>query len=274
MELEDLILTNKQYRDHPFAKNPNNGRSYVFHYKNKDKEILFFGTAHTNKPEDPLFIDIEKKFKEIKPDIVYVEGWESLNTKRDYVYEVIKNKSINELKLKGEPHFILKLAIDADIDFESPEPSFRKEIDYLVDNGFTKEDIFTYFIYRTIDQYQRHFKERSISECKKYLIPYIKEFEEYSGWKLIEIKNFEENVIASLDLENEEKYNSQVNPIPWENKEITKINQIASTNSSFRDRYIFKRISEGLKKYNKLFVLYGSGHAVKLEPAIKKLMNS
>lgn len=272
-ELKDLILTNEQYKDQPFA-HAEGERSYVFELTNGEKKIVYFGSSHTNDPEDPLFEEIKKKFEEANPEIVYIEGWRAINGRKDAVREGLKKQSLEDTKTEGESHFTLKLGVDAGTDFESPEPDSSQEITHLIEKGFSKKDIFFYYIYRDIDQYQRQNKERSIEECKKYLEPYFKGFRRDSGWDSAEVDALEGEILAELDVNDLEKYHAQVDPTPWEGKPQTILNEISRNSSNFRDTYIFERIAEGLKKHNKLFVVYGSAHAVKQEPALRALMEN
>jgi hypothetical protein len=168
----------------------------------------------------------------------------------------------------------LKLSIDAGTDFESPEPDSSQEISYLIENGFSKKDIFFYYIYRVIDQYQRQNKERSTDECQEYLKPYFESFREDSGWDISELHNLEQEILAELDINDEERYHAQVDPIPWEGNPQTILNEVSRNSSEFRDRHIFERLAEGLRKYDRLFVVYGASHAVKQEPALRALLQS
>lgn len=264
---QDLLLTDEQYRETAFAKNEQ--RSYVFELENGEKKIVYFGSSHTNDPEDPLFQQIQEKFQESAPEMVYIEGWRSANERKEQIRETLKKENIEDVKKEGESHFALKLAVDAGADFESPEPDFSDEINYLLEKGFSKKDIFYFYMYRDIDQYLRQNKNRSMDECAKYLRPYFARFKKDSDWEENELNLWQEEILSELNVEDDEKYNSAVDPIPWEGKPQIVLNEISRNSSNFRDRYILQRIIEGLKKYNKIFVVYGSAHAVKQEDALR-----
>ncbi len=270
-KLKDLILTHKQFSEHPFAHDGSQ-RAYVFEVTVGNKKLVFFGSSHTNDPEDHLFTEIEEKFKELQPEIVFVEGMEGINKSKDRVRERVTREDVDEVKSEGESHFTLKLGVDAGIDFQSPEPTFSDEIAYLIGKDFSKEDIFRFNIYRNIDQYQRQNKEPSVEACKEYLKPYFGTFRKYSGWSESELDAFEREILETLNIQDRTTYHNQVDPIPWEDRPQTIINEISRNSSDFRDRYIFERIAEALKKYDRLFIVYGSAHAVKQEPAIKALL--
>ena len=268
---EDLILSNEQYKETPFAVEGKE-RFYLFEIKSQGKKIMYFGSPHTNDPSDPVFEEIQKRFDEMKPEIVYVEGWSSVNKNKQKVREVIGAQDVEDAKMEGEPHFVIKLAVDAGADFESPEPDFSAEIAHLLGKGFSKKEIFQFNMYRVIDQYQRQYEDGDIEGCKKYLEAYFHDFRRHSGWEQAELDSLENDVIAELDIDDKQKYNSQVDPIPWDGVPQTVINEVSRSSSDFRDRHIFSRIAEGLKTYNKIFVVYGSAHAVKQEPALRALL--
>lgn len=271
-KFKNFIMTGQEYQRTSFSRDPK-VRSYVFKLKNDKKEIVYFGSSHINDPEDPLFENIKEEFEKAKPDMVYIEGWASINNKKDSIRNKMRKVSYLDMKLKSESHYVLKLAVEAGADFESPEPDFYQELLYQLDNGFSKKDIFSYYIYRVIDQYGRQHKDRSIKDCKKYLEPYFSEFYQESKWSTEEINLFKKEILDELDVEDLEKHHVQVDPTSWEENEQTIINEVASNSTRFRDRYIFERIFEGLKKYNKIFVVYGSSHAVMQEPAFKELFS-
>lgn len=270
-QIKDLILNDEEYINHPVNQGER-FRSYVFEVGDGEKKIVYFGSSHTTNPTDPLFEEIKQKFDEVKPDMVYIEGWEAINDNKEKAREGMKAKTLEEIKLEGEAHFALKLAVDAGTDFESPEPDFSKEIEYLLHQGFSKQDIFNFYVYRQIEQYQRENKERSLEDCKKYLRPYLDELNRESGWDEQELNNLEQDIFLDVDLESE-KYRQQVDPIPWEGKSQTNLNEISRQSSNFRDRHMVERIATGLKEHNRLFAVYGSAHAIKQEPAVRALLD-
>lgn len=143
-----------------------------------------------------------------------------------------------------------------------------------MEKSFSKENIFKYYLYRDIDQYQRQNHERSEDKCKKYLEPYLAEFRTASGWDTAELAELEQELLSELEVDNRLKYLSQVDPIPWDGNRQTVLNEVARASSNFRDRFIVERIAVGLEKYDRLFVVYGASHALRQEPALRALFSS
>jgi hypothetical protein len=268
--IKNLMLDDEEYKTHPFVLEGR--KTHVFEASNDAKKIVCFGSPHTSDPRDGVFEQIHETFEGTRPDIVYIEGWGVINKRKDIVRQKMQGISLEEAKREGEGFFTLKLAADAGTDFESPEPDFRQEIDHSLNRGFAKRDIFAFYLYRSIAQYQRETSERSIEDCKKYLIPFLETFQEESGWDSAELHALEREVLTELDVQDEKKYQAQVDPIPWDGKPQTVLNEISRNSNRFRDEYIVDRIAEGLKQYDTLFVVYGSAHAVKMEPALRALL--
>ena len=191
-----------------------------------------------------LNAEIKKKFEETNPDMVYVEGMERINNEKDQVKERLSKATLEQTKEEGENVFTPKLGIDAGTDFESLEPERSQEIEYLLAEGFSKKDI----------------------------EPYFRRFRTESGWEADELSTFRNKILSELDVSNGRKCRAQVNPIPRTGRPQTVLNEVAMSLTNFRDRHIFERIAEGLKKYNKLFVVYCDSHAIMQEPALRALL--
>lgn len=270
-----LILSNEEYRHHPYATGEVQPGPYIFEVSEGTKTIEYFGANHTTDPNDPQFAQIAERLNELKPQIVYVEGMEGINGREEQVRTRMQTVSIEEAISHGESYYTLKLAVDAGIEFESPEPSHADEITHLINQGFSRQDIFNFYMYRVIHQYQRRKNEGlDTEECMQYVIPYMEHFKQASRWSSGEIESLKNHLFADLDVHTHEKYGAQVDPIPWEGKPQTVINDISRASSHYRDEYIVERIGEGLKTHDRLFVVYGSAHAVKQEAALKSLLSN
>lgn len=268
--LKGAILTSEQYVDHPFAR-AENQRTYVFEVSHGPKTLAYFGAAHSNDPNDPMFNQITALFEKSKPQMVYVEGMETVTANKDKARERIGKFTDEQAKSNGESWYTLKLAALAGADFESPEPAFSSEIQHLLDQGFSKKDVFTFYLYRDIGQYQREHEQYDPQEVDRLSAREVKEFTDV-GWEEQEIEQFRREIISNLALNDEDFYRAKVDPIPWVGKPQGVTNEISRASSAFRDQHIFERIAEGLKKYDRLFVVYGSAHAVKQEVPLKLLV--
>lgn len=269
-ELKGAILTSGQYLDHPFARQEKK-RTYEFKIKEGSKELTYFGTYHIGNPADPVLEDITSALKKANPQIVYVEGVESANEDKEGWRQRLKQMSDEEARADGENVFSLKLAVDAEADFESPEPTFTAQVQDLLNQGFSKKDIFNFYVYRDIFQYQRNTAERDSRECEMIMRREAQRLVGRAGWDAVQLDSFGKEVLANLKLDDDQYYSEKVDPIPWKGRPQSVTNEISRALSAFRDLHIFERIAEGIKKYDRLFVVYGSAHAVKQELPLRFL---
>lgn len=269
----DTLMTAEQYSEieHEYP--------YKFTVKGKKgSELMYYGASHSGDPEDPMFDDIESTFKEFGPDIVLVEGMENLEERKEerlaWLKEHSKENVVNEM---GEAGFGLKLAADNDTDFMSPEPNFGEEIHSLEKQGFDRDSIFAYYMFRIVPQWHRH---GDVGSLEDYLQRHIESFAKASKWgnydySFDHVKNIGDQMWGEhLDFDNKKLFHDATDPIPWkEKKDIQgKINEVSRASSRFRDKHTIKQIEKILETYKRPFVIFGGSHAVMQEPAIRKLM--
>lgn len=269
-QLKSLILTGEQYGEHPFGQGEL-GPVYLYEVRKGRKSITFFGSPHTNRVSDPVFDEIKDAFTKANPDIVYVEGMLSLAERAEQWKTKSKEISPEKAKHEGESIFTLKLAADNGVEFESPEPAFQVEIEALRAQGFSRKDIFLFNVYRMIDQHERKSGELSTEIIEKLIKEEAAYFEKKGDWPAGELRAIVANLKDAFPL-SEDFYYERVTPIPSEGRPWEVTNEISKASSLIRDRRIFDRLKEGLKTHNRLFIVYGSAHAVKLEPALRALL--
>jgi hypothetical protein len=290
---KDLILTPAQYIESAFVKGEQGKEEgdlcgmYTYHLKNKSgQEIYYFGSRHSNDPEDLMFVKIKKAFDAICPDIVLVEGCESINVNKVRVIEMGKRETdvTSLIRRGGESHYTLKLAIDAGVDFESPEPDMKDEIAYLEEKSFERDAVFAFYVFRQLHQYTREKPQQDSTEAQKSISQYLeslfRELQSVTQWEGFEYSIEHAQRVGrtfwkhELDLMDPKVPIQYVDPVPWPDSadSYTKINEVAAASSVFRDRYIVGRVSEHLKKNKRIFVVYGSAHAVVEEPALREIM--
>lgn len=261
------IMTFEEYAGH---KTP-----YVFEVEKGSKKIVFYGSPHSYDPKDPVFSEIKEKFKELNPEVVFVEGMNTLATEKKQILEKLRGQD-NEtvIRERGEPSFTLKLADQAGAETESPEPNFTEEIQYLVEEGFQKDEIFAFYTYRQVDQYYRTPKEISLED---YLRPHMKEFQGSADWKYFDysIEHLKEigntiwgkaGDISKID-EDESRWNPVTAEVPRER--WTNINVIAQKSCYFRQNFILQRAEKVMKEKDRLLIVFGASHAYMLEPVFK-----
>jgi hypothetical protein len=267
----DALMT---YQEYAQIKHP---RPYEYRLVSGDKEIIFFGPGHSNDPNNPAFEHIREQLDTQKPDLVLVEGMESLNKlQRDELKELMDGVSdIESIKKYGEGFFTAKLAVERGIKVVSPEPSDALAIAYLEQHSLSREAIFAQQLASLIAQYAR---TQTKPDFETYLAPYLGRMSAQFRWKdfdfsLDHFRAIHQEIFgAAFDLENTQLYREACDPVPWEGKVYSQTNRVAAAWGEFRDRFIIDAIQDHLEKYKKLFIVYGASHAVIQEPALRKMM--
>lgn len=267
------ILTPEEYVRHPWVRAEAKG-SYSYTLSNGLKTLTMFGSEHIHDPEHSLFTEIDEAFETARPDLVLVEGMEGIENNVEAVRARLRGMTVEDAKHMGENMYTLKRAVDAEIAFESPEPSHEKEIQHLLSLNFPKEFIYGQTVYRSVVEFQRrHPSTKSMTAFLEFLHPYRSRFQQDSGWDQEEIDAIEKALLQSIDLSDTEAYTRKIDPMPWDGKYESTMNSLGGASTLYRDRHILDRIADGLRTHDRVFVVYGSGHAVSLEPALRALMD-
>lgn len=246
---------------------------YIFEINAHDKKLVYFGSDHTKDPSNPMFDQIEEKFKQLTPQIVFIEGRRQLTQRKSETIEYIKTKNrADVIKEGGEPFFTLKLATEAGIEFESLEPELCDEVKLLLEKGFDKNDIFATYVYRGMSGYVQ---PAGGDTFEKYLDRWINYFKTATNWDEFDYsrnnlertgKNIWGDNVKLSDL-----VQDRFDPVFSKNKTVS--NKIIEQSSIFRDKFIVKKITEAIDKYTRILVVYGASHAVMQESAIRSSMH-
>ncbi len=279
MEKLEQIKIPSQIMSFEDYANFEHAQPYIYSLEKDDKKLTYFGARHSHNPNDPMFDEIEENFNTAQPKLVIVEGINNLEENKDRVIEYLSKETPEQaIERGGESRFALKLAAEKGIDMQCPEPKMNKEIKFLETQSFSREAIFAFYLYRTMNQYWRLDKEKRPS-IEEYLKPYLDEFKNDAGWEDFEFSAEHLELIGREIwgdkglLDNPKFAADRIDPVPWPEKqtEQTMINQVARASSQYRDEYIVEKIKEALKQKGNVFVVYGASHAVMQEPAMRAI---
>jgi len=250
---------------------------YIFELQTGDKELRYFGSPHVRDPKNPLFAEIEAAFNEANPDIVFVEGVSVRGDKTKFDERVKAASREEAIEHMGEPGFTLKLGVEKEIEWRSPEPTDEDLYNDLLAKGFSKEQIFAWDVFHILPQYNRLMDKKGF---KPYVQGFVERFKQATNWEGFDysyeraIQLGEQILGRSVDVENEPDALDFIDPIPWEEKKDkqTILNRIGEASSLFRDRKIVSAIADALKTHKRVFIVYGASHAAMQEPALRKLL--
>jgi hypothetical protein len=243
---------------------------YIVEVHRSKQSLLFYGAKHTNDITDPQFKDIEKRWDSFKANgtnpIVLVEGHfdevSEANTKD-------REQSITE---GGEAQFVVHLARRDDIKVASPEPDRVWEANQLADE-FGRDNVVLFYFMRQISWWDRMTMKPDIKvEAEKMLNQMNGAFK----W---------DDVDFSIDYMKVLHTEKLKRPFVWDDVQWTYdittpalkdhvTNLLSRRSGEIRDEYILKQIQGYWKQYKSPFVIFGSSHAIRLEPALLKLNTS
>lgn len=235
---------------------------YLVKVQNTRQKLIFFGCRHSNDIADPQNAEIEKEWhKFLKHDnpqkVAFCEGG---------VRPIESDKETGILKY-SEPGLLTWLAHKSNIPIISPEPDETKEIQYLVSESFSVPQIMTYYFGRQMYQWlKRDYKNHA--DWKPYAERYIQSYAklqplsaEKLGLKKV-LLMYQEVTGVPFNKNDEKLLYSLSDPTS---------NPVSAASGVFRDISLFAAIKADWVANKDVFALYGSGHAIVLEKAIKSL---
>jgi molybdopterin-guanine dinucleotide biosynthesis protein len=266
-EAEDMILTAEEHNSHEHFRNGEPSEFYTYSIESNGKKVFFFGAHHLNDPKNLMFDQIREALAEQKPDMVFVEGYPELELDKEKIRSDYEGKTEEEVILSdGERGLSLKLAVENNIDFISPEPTRAAEFKHSLELGHSIKDLLSYYILRDISKYQNlslaELLERG-SHVKPENIP--------DGHDANELIDLYKEIVREnypLDFDNIKRLNSPMKT----GSDRSSVSDVARDVSLHRNKTLLKRLQETLNNHDDVFIVYGGSHAIVLEKAIERLL--
>jgi len=240
---------------------------YIVELRNDGQHLLFYGSEHTNNPEHPQFNDVEERWNRFISNVIQpvalVEG---------HFDEVSKSDTKDKTKAivdGGEAQFVVYLARKDNVEVTSPEPDRAWEANQLA-NEFGRDNVAFYYFVRQIGWWNRFTKKPDVQvEAAKMLalmkITYSWDDVVFSTERMMEIHQVLFDKPLSWD-DTQWVYDITT-PTPQDH--VT--NKLARRSGELRDEYILKQIVDYWQSGKSPFIVFGSAHAIRLEPALRKL---
>ena len=249
-------------------------------------EVTYVGVNHLSERESPdaraMFENIERRFQDATPDVVFVEGLNGLRYDREGEIEFLRSHSFDDvIKERGENGFTAKLALENNAEVVLAEPNDSELIEHL-STRFTRDEIFGYYFYLMLPQYQRMRSEGTITESfEEYINPTLEKVKEVTNWEGFDYSVEHASDIGrdilgkELDIEDEAFYENKTWPLILDSpEEETVLNKVSREWNAFRDVSVVNQMGEALKDHDRLFIVYGGTHSLVQKPAIEKLLGA
>lgn len=262
--LQKSILSSDEY-----AEIEKNGfvTPYIVEIHRSNKTLLFYGSEHTNNPAHAQFKDIKKRWKKFtvnteKP-IALVEGH------FDEVSEKETEDEIKSIVAGGEAQFVVHLARADGVEVSSPEPEKVWEANEL-SKEFGREAVVFFYFVRQIAWWNGFTEKLDIQSEAKSMLALMKGLYK---WEDVDF------TLDRMTAVHEELFGK---PVEWDNAQwiydITTpatqeyvTNKLARRSGELRDSYILEQILKYWDNGRNMFLVFGSSHAIRLEPALRKL---
>jgi hypothetical protein len=241
-----------------YAKTPHQ-TPYVLNLSGADWQLFYFGSRHSNDPEDPMFDEIERYFLQVRPRIAFNEGGDPPT----------KSERHAAIQYYGEPGFLRHLGSKHGVPVFNLDPSIEDEVRHLA-SLYTKEQLLLYYVLRQL-RFYNSMKYRP--QAEQY-----PEFEQYfdriltkygralelpnAGWSLVKTE-FNKTFGRSLNVK--EIDNTLTDPVFKEH--ITQ--RISRESSAFRDRQMVETLVEAVRTHRRVFAVMGASHVVMQEAALR-----
>ena len=259
-DIENLLLSSDEMAEKYRELGKDYDYPYVFKISKNGQRLYFLGSKHLFDPEDKQFEAIRKYWQEFLEEtdmencVVLVEGWDSFVEKTE-----------NRAKKRHEAGFTNFLASKEDLVSYTPEPS-RLEVAKKLLKKFSDDEVMYSYFAQFATQWHRMKKKPSFEEYIDASMKVCKRQLEMKGYD-ISLENFtrlhDETHDHTFDKNNRGCFYNDHNPVT---------NDVSREEGLIRDLHMVSEIKRLWDEGKNIFIVYGSGHAIIQEPALKKLL--
>jgi hypothetical protein len=257
MNIEELLLTWDEYNQKDFSV------PYIYEIEKDGKLLIYCGISHTYKPDDKLFPVLQERWDKFlnnsNPNKIGI-GEGGTRPLTDTLEEAIIKH--------GEQGWLKFVANKASVEVVSPDITNFRLWEILL-SRYSKEELFYYDILQTGYQWNKTDKSHAF---KDYIKQWTPEFEARwpgfdASWEnlLIIHRLYSQNKFDPNDFK---YFHDQIDP----NQKNTVFNKISRDTDIIRDTAVVSEIRTQWDEGKSIFVVFGSGHAIIQEPALKALL--
>ena len=248
IELTAPLLTSEEYGtlvdSHP--------RPYIVELETQNGgALLFYGSEHTQNPNDPQIADIQTRWDNFHPTVALVES------RLGFFFQGFQSP----VEEYGEMGWAFSLARKDKVPVYTWEIPREREIQYTLEK-YPKEQVALFYILRP---YFSNFRFGKPDNPDAVAADYIKERSNYPGIENV-ITNVEQiDSIWGRDFPNEADWRDTSDQFGLPGY----LGEIAVRSNEARDEHFVRVIIDLVQKGERVFAIAGSSHAVKLEPALR-----
>ena len=237
----------------------------VLKLKAGKKQLIFIGTAHTREITKQAD-SIDLYFNQLQPQIAFNEGGQ---VAKDKHYNN-RNEAINQ---KAEIGQLKYLCDKQSIEMLNGDLASKDEFKELF-KIYGREQV---LLYMCCERFFALYKNNWIDTTKGIEKSYQKEFIQDLGKDGVHLNKGEKSYdYMKKAYKNQFGDTLDVYNIPTEKhyflKDNGKLCEIRRSSKVVRDRQLLKTIENALKKYDRIFIVFGGAHAIAIEPALRQIV--
>lgn len=232
--------------------------------KEAGNRLFFFGSVHSTDPHhtqwkklNELWHEFEKHKSKNKQKIVFYEG------------RMVADTNITQeeaLARYGESGIVTWRALKEKIRVESPEPDRSMEVRYIRQK-FSIQRVVIYYFARQMLQWERQ-DYQIFPDWEKYADGFLADYNTLPVWDGIELNL--KTVLEWYQAEAGKEFD------PHDVATVYKLSdpyqsEVSAISGQVRDTQLFEAIRTHWQRGEDIFVIYGSSHAMTLEPALQTL---
>jgi hypothetical protein len=231
----------------------------------------FVAADHVFSPENDTIATVRRAFTEIDPSLVIVEGFPTnFGQNPTFIVAELRRPADHGVTTysQSEGGFTARLALEHRVPFLGGEPTPAEELGGLEAKGYLRDDVLTAFLLRSLGQERRAGTAppgdsaafsaayagvaRSVSaSTKTELVPQAQFMANYR--RLVGIDPVSDSELAT-------RYDPGTD---------TLLHRMGADNMRVRDEHLLNTIFEQSAAYDRVLVVYGSGHWTTLSAALK-----
>jgi hypothetical protein len=257
--IPSLLLNLDEYNKKEFSV------PYIYHIEKSNQLLAYFGATHTYDQTHPQFQKLEQEWRQFdsfpsKRKIAFSEG--GLRPSSGSLEDALQKH--------GEQGYLKWLADQSGIEIFCPDPDVSS-IYAGLKSKYSQDEIFYYLVIEIAYQWNRTDKRNSFPEYFRY---YVDKFKNKLQWprydfSIVHAKILHKQIFGSMFDPNATRFFArQLDPA----QKNSKFNQLSRDETILRDVAIVAGIKEYWEKGYSIFVVFGSGHAVIQERALKQLL--
>jgi hypothetical protein len=241
---------------------------YFYSLKSDNQLLYYFGTNHSQDPNNPQYNLLMEKWNKFASEsngmktAVIIESFE-ISTQEDSI-----EKSIRRYGERGTGAY---LASQNKSLLVFGEPGAKKVVAHLL-KKYSKEEVLLFFESIAINFWYKNKSEKSLQE---FLSSHTDKYRRLLNWPDLIISTdlikdiYKKIFNQELDINDEKIFSRITSPVGTGSR----INELSRSQSMYRNEYILNQIEKYWDEGYDIFIIYGAGHAVMQEPAIRSLID-